>query len=71
MQEQKSKAQNGNKKKISWKQVADYISAHDGSYQYGNATCKKRYELIQRESESDLWTDGSEAQDSSESVEAF
>ncbi|KAJ5591848.1 uncharacterized protein N7459_002217 [Penicillium hispanicum] len=29
--------------KVSWKKVAQYICAHGGSYQFGNATCKKKW----------------------------
>jgi len=29
--------------KVSWKKVAQYIWAHGGSYQFGNATCKKKW----------------------------
>ncbi|KAJ5097654.1 hypothetical protein N7456_008375 [Penicillium angulare] len=29
--------------KVSWKKVAGYISKHGGSYQFGNATCKKKW----------------------------
>ncbi|KAJ6103362.1 hypothetical protein N7486_005789 [Penicillium sp. IBT 16267x] len=29
--------------KVSWKKVAQFIWAHGGSYQFGNATCKKKW----------------------------
>ena len=29
--------------KVAWKKVAEYISEHGGSYQFGNATCKKKW----------------------------
>ncbi|PWY89309.1 hypothetical protein BO70DRAFT_426931 [Aspergillus heteromorphus CBS 117.55] len=29
--------------KVSWKKVAQYISANGGSYHFGNATCKKKW----------------------------
>jgi hypothetical protein len=30
-------------KKIPWKRVSDYIIANGGSYQFGNATCRKKW----------------------------
>jgi hypothetical protein len=30
-------------KKIPWKKVSDYIVANGGSYQFGNATCRKKW----------------------------
>jgi hypothetical protein len=33
--------------KISWKNVAKYIKNNGGSYLYGNATCKKKWNEIQ------------------------
>ncbi|KAI8626823.1 hypothetical protein F5Y19DRAFT_478036 [Xylariaceae sp. FL1651] len=34
--------------KVPWKQVAAYIYEHDGSYHFGNATCRKKWdELVQ------------------------
>ncbi|ORY63399.1 uncharacterized protein BCR38DRAFT_486145 [Pseudomassariella vexata] len=30
--------------KIPWKQVAEYIAEHGGSYHFGNATCRKRWD---------------------------
>ncbi|KAL0932415.1 uncharacterized protein CTRU02_213369 [Colletotrichum truncatum] len=32
--------------KIPWKQVAEYIRSHDGSYLFGNATCRKKWDEI-------------------------
>ncbi|KAJ5622414.1 hypothetical protein N7528_005646 [Penicillium herquei] len=29
--------------KVPWKKVSEYISAHGGSYEFGNATCKKKW----------------------------
>ena len=34
--------------RVSWKQVADYIANHGGSYHFGNATCRKRWDELQR-----------------------
>lgn len=33
--------------KISWKLVGEYIWSNGGSYHFGNATCKKKWEDIQ------------------------
>lgn len=33
----------GQPPKISWKKVGQYIWSHGGSYQFGNATCKKKW----------------------------
>ncbi|KAI9866402.1 MAG: hypothetical protein M1813_001524 [Trichoglossum hirsutum] len=30
--------------KIPWKQVAEYIAEHGGSYHFGNSTCRKKWE---------------------------
>ncbi|KAK3369400.1 hypothetical protein B0T24DRAFT_360078 [Lasiosphaeria ovina] len=32
--------------KISWKQVADYIYNNDGTYLFGNSTCRKRWDEL-------------------------
>ncbi|KAH9229567.1 hypothetical protein K456DRAFT_747872 [Colletotrichum gloeosporioides 23] len=32
--------------KIPWKQVAEYIYSHDGSYLFGNATCRKKWDEL-------------------------
>ncbi|KAH8673542.1 hypothetical protein BX600DRAFT_433163 [Xylariales sp. PMI_506] len=40
--------------KISWKQVADYIVNHGGSYQFGNATCRKRWDELVATGRADL-----------------
>ncbi|KXJ94266.1 hypothetical protein Micbo1qcDRAFT_202156 [Microdochium bolleyi] len=37
---------NGDVKKISWKQVAEYISHNGGSYSFGYATCRKRWDEL-------------------------
>lgn len=29
--------------KVPWKKVSQYIWGHGGSYQFGNATCKKKW----------------------------
>ena len=34
------------KSKIPWKQVADYIYDKGGSYHFGNATCRKKYDEL-------------------------
>ncbi|KAI0910446.1 hypothetical protein F4823DRAFT_624224 [Ustulina deusta] len=35
--------------RVSWKQVATYIYEHDGSYHFGNATCRKKWdELVEQ-----------------------
>ncbi|KAI9779756.1 MAG: hypothetical protein M1816_003425 [Peltula sp. TS41687] len=34
--------------KIPWKQVAEYIAKNGGSYHFGNATCRKKYDEIRR-----------------------
>ena len=33
----------GQPPRVSWKKVAQYIWSHGGSYQFGNATCKKKW----------------------------
>ncbi|KAH7037699.1 uncharacterized protein B0I36DRAFT_345775 [Microdochium trichocladiopsis] len=44
----------GDIKKISWKQVAEYISESGGSYSFGYATCRKRWdELTTRKEDAD------------------
>ena len=32
--------------KIPWKKVADYIVKHGGSYRFGNATCRKKWDEL-------------------------
>ncbi|KAI1494792.1 hypothetical protein F5X96DRAFT_665477 [Biscogniauxia mediterranea] len=32
--------------KVPWKQVADYITEHGGSYHFGNATCRKKWDEL-------------------------
>lgn len=32
--------------KVPWKQVADYISDNGGSYHFGNATCRKKWDEL-------------------------
>lgn len=29
--------------KVRWKEVAEYINNHGGSYRFGNSTCKKEW----------------------------
>lgn len=33
--------------KVPWKHVADYIYDNGGSYHFGNATCRKKWDEIQ------------------------
>ena len=35
------------KARVPWKQVADYIANNGGSYHFGNATCRKRWDELQ------------------------
>ncbi|KAJ8128669.1 hypothetical protein O1611_g4964 [Lasiodiplodia mahajangana] len=38
-----------NSARVPWKQVATYIYEHDGSYHFGNATCRKKWdELVEQ-----------------------
>ncbi|KAF2966647.1 hypothetical protein GQX73_g6899 [Xylaria multiplex] len=38
--------------RVPWKQVATYIYEHDGSYHFGNATCRKKWdELVEQGTE--------------------
>jgi hypothetical protein len=32
--------------KIPWKQVAEYIARNGGSYQFGYATCRKKWDEL-------------------------
>lgn len=32
--------------KIPWKQVAEYIQRNGGSYLFGNATCRKKWDEL-------------------------
>jgi len=34
------------KARIPWKKVAEYIVEHGGSYRFGNATCRKRWDEL-------------------------
>lgn len=34
-----------------WKEVAEYISEHGGSYHFGNATCRKKWDEVTAEDE--------------------
>ncbi|KAK8072622.1 hypothetical protein PG996_005970 [Apiospora saccharicola] len=42
------------KTRIPWKQVADYISKNGGSYHFGNATCRKKWDELVARGEADL-----------------
>lgn len=33
-------------KKISWKEVAEYIVDNGGTYRFGNATCRKKWDEL-------------------------
>ncbi|KAL9094052.1 MAG: hypothetical protein Q9165_003722 [Trypethelium subeluteriae] len=35
--------------KIPWKKIAEYIFNHGGSYKFGNATCRKKWDELQEE----------------------
>jgi hypothetical protein len=37
--------------KVPWKQVAEYIANNGGSYHFGNATCRKRWDELQARSD--------------------
>jgi hypothetical protein len=37
--------------KVPWKQVAEYVANNGGSYHFGNATCRKRWDELQGRSE--------------------
>ncbi|KAI2642671.1 hypothetical protein GGS21DRAFT_486494 [Xylaria nigripes] len=44
-----SKGDSATSGKVPWKQVATYIYEHDGSYHFGNATCRKKWdELVEQ-----------------------
>lgn len=47
--EKKSGPKPGAKAKIPWKKVAEYIEKNGGSYRFGNATCRKKWDEIQEE----------------------
>lgn len=42
----KSKGENPARVKIPWKRVAEYIKNNGGSYHFGNATCRKKYDEL-------------------------
>ncbi|KAI5928483.1 hypothetical protein F4810DRAFT_705425 [Camillea tinctor] len=43
--------------KVPWKQVADYITDHGGSYHFGNATCRKKWdELVDENTDPETMT---------------
>ena len=42
------------KPRIPWKQVAEYIANNDGSYHFGNATCRKKWDELVARGEADL-----------------
>jgi hypothetical protein len=35
------------KNRVPWKQVAEYIANNGGSYHFGNATCRKKWDELQ------------------------
>ncbi|KAL9072648.1 MAG: hypothetical protein Q9157_005028 [Trypethelium eluteriae] len=35
--------------KIPWKKISEYIANHGGSYKFGNATCRKKWDELQEE----------------------
>ncbi|TDZ23589.1 hypothetical protein Cob_v003532 [Colletotrichum orbiculare MAFF 240422] len=41
-----SKGNDPSSTKIPWKQVAEYIHAHGGTYLFGNATCRKKWDEL-------------------------
>ncbi|KAI1505470.1 hypothetical protein F5X99DRAFT_404954 [Biscogniauxia marginata] len=40
--------------KVPWKQVADYITEHGGSYHFGNATCRKKWDDLVKQGKAAL-----------------
>ncbi|KAI0542200.1 hypothetical protein GGR58DRAFT_526283 [Xylaria digitata] len=40
--------------RVPWKQVATYIYEHDGSYHFGNATCRKKWDELVEQGIEDL-----------------
>ncbi len=41
-------AKGGKTVKISWKQVGEFIFRNGGTYHFGNATCRKKWDEVQR-----------------------
>ena len=37
---------NSKNRKVPWKKVAEYIAKNGGSYHFGNATCRKKWDDI-------------------------
>ncbi|KAI9663982.1 MAG: hypothetical protein M1821_007473 [Bathelium mastoideum] len=42
-----TRSRSSHKPKIPWKRVSEYIEAHGGSYRFGNATCRKKWDEIE------------------------
>ena len=42
----KSQGRPGGHLKIPWAKVAEYIVDHGASYEFGNATCRKKWEEV-------------------------
>lgn len=34
--------------KVPWRHIADYIANNGGSYHFGNATCRKKWDELKR-----------------------
>ncbi|KAK8008443.1 hypothetical protein PG991_010994 [Apiospora marii] len=49
-----AKGDSPTKSRIPWKQVAEYISNNGGSYHFGNATCRKKWDELVARGEADL-----------------
>ncbi|KAK8064688.1 hypothetical protein PG994_007326 [Apiospora phragmitis] len=49
-----AKGDSPTKTRIPWKQVADYITKNNGSYHFGNATCRKKWDELVARGEADL-----------------
>ncbi|KAK6860329.1 hypothetical protein PG995_003965 [Apiospora arundinis] len=49
-----AKGNSPTKARIPWKQVAEYISQNHGSYHFGNATCRKKWDELVARGEADL-----------------
>lgn len=40
-------SRSGAHEQVSWKRVSDYIVDNGGSYRFGNATCRKKWDELQ------------------------
>ncbi|KAK7962134.1 uncharacterized protein PG986_002959 [Apiospora aurea] len=49
-----AKGDSPTKARIPWKQVADFITNNGGSYHFGNATCRKKWDELVARGEADL-----------------